>query len=145
MTSSQIPARKDRWLRALGYGFLAEFATVITIILIVQAYVHIFGRGLTDSDYAAFGQKVGRTVGVVGGTIYTYLFAQLLMRRLTGRFIEHGIVVALSAIAFSIAGSVVGHQGVPAAYLLASVLKLAAGASAGFLYLRSVSLNRNVV
>ena len=145
MTSSQIPARKDRWLRALGYGFLAEFATVITIILIVQGYVHIFGRGLTDADYAAFGQKVGRTVGVVGGTIYTYLFAQLLTRRLTGRFIEHGVVVALTAIAFSIAGSVAGHQGVPAAYLLASVLKLAAGALAGFLYSRSVSLNRNAV
>jgi hypothetical protein len=111
----------------------------------VQSYVHIFGRGLTAADYAAFGQEVGRNVGVVGGTIWTYLFAQRLMPRLTGRFIAHGVVVALTAIAFSIAGSVAGHQGVPAAYLLASVLKLAAGALAGFLYSRSVSLNRNVV
>jgi hypothetical protein len=145
LTSSQVPERKDRWLRALGYGFLAEFATVLTIILIVQAYVRIFARGLTDADYAAFGQYVGGIVGIVGGTLYTYLFARSLMRRLSSRFIAHGAAVALSAIAFSIAGSVAGHQGVPAAYLLASALKLAAGAFAGFLYSRSVSLNRNVV
>jgi hypothetical protein len=129
----------------VGYGFLAEFATVLTIILIVQAYTRISARGLTDADYAAFGQRVGGIVGIVGGTLYTYLFARLLMRRPTSRLIAHGVVVALTAIAFSIAGSVAGHQGVPAGYLLASVLKLAAGAFAGFLYSRSVSLNRNVV
>ena len=145
MTSSQIPARKDRWLRAVGYGFLAEFATVVTIILIVQAYARILARGLTDAEYVAFGQRVGAIVGIVGGTLYTYLFARLLMRRLTSRFIAHGVVVALTAITFSIAGSIMGHQGVPAGYLFASVLKLAAGAFAGFFYSRSVSLNRNVV
>jgi hypothetical protein len=145
LTGSQIPARKDRWLRAAGYGFLAEFATVLTIILIVQADVHFFARSLTDAEFTALGQRVGEIVGTVGGTLYTYLFARLLMRRLTNQFIAPGVVVALTAIAFSIAGSVAGHHGVPAAYLLASVLKLAAGAFAGFLYSRSVSLNRNVV
>ena len=129
----------------MGYGFLAEFATVLTIILIVQTYARIFARGLTDAEYVAVGERVGGIVGIVGGTLYTFLFARLLMRRLETRFVAHGVVVALTAIAFSIAGSIAGHQGVPAAYLLASVLKLAAGAFAGFLYSRSVSLNRNVV
>ena len=145
MTGSQVPERKDRWLRAVGYGFLAEFATVLTIILMVQVYVRILARGLTDAEYLAFGQRVGAIVGIVGGALYTYLFARSLMRRLSSRFIAHGVVVALTAIAFSIAGSLMGHHGVPAAYLLASVLKLAAGAFAGFLYSRSVSLNRSVV
>jgi hypothetical protein len=67
------------------------------------------------------------------------------MGRLATRFVAHGVVVAFTAIAFSIAGSIAGHQGVPAGYILASALKLAAGAFAGFLYYRSVSLNRNVV
>ena len=138
-----MPARSNRWLRAVGYGFLAEFATVLTIILVVQAYVRLSGRTFTAAEYAAFGQEVGQNVGVVGGTIYTFLFARFLMRHLTGRFIAHGFVVALSAIAFSVAGSIAGHRGVPAAYLLASLLKMAAGALAGFLYSRSVSLNRN--
>jgi hypothetical protein len=145
LTTAQIPARKDRWLRAAGYGFLTEFATVLTIILIVQVYTRIVAPGLTNSDYAALGQRVGGIVGIVGGTLYTYFFARLLMRRLTSRFIAHGIVVALTAIAFSIAGSIAGHHGVPAGYILASALKLAAGALAGFVYSRALSLNRNVV
>lgn len=133
MTSPESPARSDRWLRAVGYGFLAEFATVLTIILIVEAHLHLFTRGPSDADYAAFGARAGEVVGIVGGTLYTYLFARLLMRLLTSRFIAHGFVLALTAIAFSIAGSIVGHHGVPAGYVLASVLKLAAGALAGFL------------
>jgi hypothetical protein len=137
--------QKDRWLRAVGYGFLAELATVLTIILIVQVYTRVVAPGFTQAESAAFGQRVGRIVGVVGGTLYTFIFARLLMRRVTGRFVAHGVVVALTAIAFSVAGSVAGHQGLPAGYILASVLKLLAGAFAGFLYSRSVSLNRNVV
>jgi hypothetical protein len=144
MTSFEIPARKNRWLRAVSYGFLAEVATVLTIILIVQVYTRLVAPGLAAADSAAFGQRVGGIVGIVGGTLYTYLFARLLMRRLAGRFIAHGIVVALTAIAFSVAGSIAGHQGVPAGYILASLLKLAGGAFAGFLYSRFVSLNRNV-
>ena len=134
----------DRWLRAVVYGFLAELATVLTIIVIVQVYTRVVAPGLTDADSAAFGQRVGGIVGIIGGTLYTYLLARLLMRRLSGLFIAHGIVVALTAIAFSVAGSIAGHQGVPSGYILASVLKLAAGAFAGFLYSRSVSLKRNV-
>ena len=145
MTSFEIPARKSRWLRSVGYGFLAEFTTVLTIILIVQAYTHFVAPGLTGADYATLGQRVGGIVGTVGGTLYTYLFARLVMLGLSTRFVVHGIVVALTAIAFSVAGSIAGHQGVPSGYLLASVLKLAAGALAGFFYSRSVSLNRKVV
>ncbi len=129
----------------MGYGFLAEFATVLTIILIVQVYAHFVVRGLTDADYAALGQRVGIIVGTVGGTFYTYLFARSVARRVANRFIAHGVVVAVAAIAFSVAGSIAGHHGVPSGYVLASVLKLAAGALAGFLYSRSVSLNRSVV
>jgi hypothetical protein len=144
MTSFEIPAQKERWLRAAGYGFLAELSTVLTIILIVQAYVRFFAP-VTGADYAALGQRIGGVVGVVGGTLYTYIFARLLMLGLATRFIAHGVVVALTAIAFSVAGSIAGHQGVPAGYILASALKLGAGVLAGFLYSRSVSLNRNVV
>jgi hypothetical protein len=145
MTSLEIPAQKERWLKAAGYGFLAELSTVLTIILIVQAYVRFFAPGLAGADYAALGQRIGGVVGIIGGTLYTYVFARLVMLGLATRFIAHGVVVALTAIAFSVAGSIAGHQGVPAGYILASALKLDAGALAGFLYSRSVSLNRKVV
>jgi hypothetical protein len=76
-------------------------------------------------------------LGLVAGTIYTFLFARTIMPRLSARFVEHGLVVAAAAVAFSVGGSLAGHHGVPNAYILASALKLAAGALAGFLIARS--------
>jgi hypothetical protein len=142
VTSVEAPARRDRWLRAIGYGLLAEISTIITIVVVVMLHKFVFARGLSEADYTAFGERVGALVGPVGGTLYTFIFARLLMPRLTSRFLAHGIVVALAAIALSIAGSIAGHQGVPAGYLLASALKLIAGALAGFLYARSASESR---
>jgi hypothetical protein len=55
------------------------------------------------------------------------------MRRVAARHIAYGIVVAVAAIALSVAGSLAGHQGVPSGYLIASVLKIGAGALAGVL------------
>jgi len=61
------------------------------------------------------------------------------MRRLESRWVAHGIVVAIGAIVLSVAGSIAGHQGVPAGYVLASILKLIAGAAAGYLAARRVA------
>jgi hypothetical protein len=145
LTDAGIPARGDRWLRAVGYGFLAELLTVLTIIAIVMAYRFLFARGLSDADYAAFGMVTGRTIGTVGGALFTFLMAYVLMRRLSRRFVGHGLVVAVAEIAFSFGGSLAGHQGLAYGYLLASVLKLTAGALAGSVYSRTISRNRNVV
>ena len=133
MTSSENPPRIDHWLRAVGYGLLAEVSTIVTIIAIAMLYRYVFARGLTEPAYAAFNDRVGAIVGIVGGTLYTFLFARRLMRRISARFIAHGTVVAIAAIALSVGGSIAGHQSIPAAYILASALKLGAGALGGFL------------
>jgi hypothetical protein len=131
LTAPEIASAKDRWLRATGYGLLAEIATIITIIAIVLFYRYVFARGLTDAQYDAFGQQTGAIIGVIGGTLYVYLFAHLLMRRLSTRFAAHGVGVAIAAIVLSIGGSLLGHHGVPRAYVIASLLKLIAGGLAG--------------
>jgi hypothetical protein len=115
------------------YGFFAEFATVLTIILIVMVHRYLLARSASPAEVAAFGVRTGEVVGIVGGTLYTFMLARLLMPRLSGNFIPHGLLVALTAIAFSVGGSILGHRGVPAGYGLASTLKLLAGALAGFL------------
>ena len=130
-------ARSNRWLRAFGYGLLAEAATILTIIVVVVAYKNAISPGLSAQEYAAFGERAGGVLGLTAGTIYTFLFARALMPRLSVRFIEHGLVVAAAAVMFSVGGSIAGHHGVPNAYILASALKLAAGALAGFLFARS--------
>lgn len=138
MTSPEIPARRDRWLRAVGYGLLAEIATILTIVFVVLFYQYVFFRGADEAAYTAFGKSAGGLIGVLGGTFYTFSFARRLMSTISSRFIAHGLVVALAAIALSVAGSIAGHQGVPAAYLLASALKILAGALAGFIYQRAL-------
>jgi hypothetical protein len=99
-------------------------------------YTYGIARGLTESDYAAFGERVGALVGILGGTLYTFIFARRLMRSVSTRFIAHGIVVALAAVALSVGGSIAGHHGVPSGYLIASCLKIIAGALAGFLAMK---------
>jgi hypothetical protein len=133
LPSSGKFARRRLWRRAFVSGFLAEFITVITIILIVTAHRYVFARAASTGDLAAFAVRTGELVGIVGGTLYTFLFARLLMERLSGHFVMHGMVVAVTAIAFSVGGSIIGHNGVPAGYALASALKLLAGALAGIL------------
>jgi hypothetical protein len=144
VTSVEATARRDRWLRAIGYGLLAEISTIVTIVVVVMLYKFVFARGLSEADYTAFGERVGALVGIVGGTLYTFIFARRLMPRVGSRFLAHGTVVALAAIVLSISGSIAGHHGVPDAYLLASALKLVAGTLAGWLYGRSNTLNRTV-
>jgi len=133
VTAAELTPTRDRWLRAIAYGLLAEVATIITIIVIVMLYRFVIARGLSDAEYMAFGGRVGTIVGPIGGAIYVFIFARLLMRRIETRWVAHGILVATGAIALSVAGSIAGHQGVPSGYIAASALKLIAGAAAGFL------------
>ena len=136
MTSAGIPAPGERWLRAVGYGLLAEVATIITIIAVTVFYRYVFVRGLAEPAYASFNERVGEVVGIVGGTLYTFLLAQKLMRHVSSRQIAHGIVVALAAVVLSVGGSIAGHQGLPGGYLIATPLKIIAGALAGFLAMK---------
>jgi hypothetical protein len=132
VTASAPTSARNRWLRAIGYGILAEICTIITIIIVVSIYRYGIARGLSADAYAAFGEKTGGVIGIVGGTLFVYLFARLLTRRLSTNFVAHGLVLAIAAIALSVGGSIAGHQGVPSLYILASILKLIAGWFAGF-------------
>ena len=141
MTSPNIPAKRDHWVRAIGYGLLAEIATIATIIAVVMLIKYVNFQRLSEAEYASIGERVGKYIGVYGGAIYTYIFARRLMPKISSRFSEHGIVVALGATTLSIAGSIAGHQSVPSEYIFATLLKIIAGARAGFVQLRSVRVH----
>src|SRR5207237_10134700 len=132
MTAPDIAPQKDRWLRGIGCGLRAEIATIFTIVAVVLLYRYVFARTQSDADYIAFAERVGAILGVIGGTVYVFLFAHRLMRRLSSRFVAHGIVVAIAAIALSMGGSLAGHPGVPPAYALACARTVAPGTLAGW-------------
>jgi hypothetical protein len=121
------------WVRAFSYGLLAEIATIVAIVITVQIYRRMVAPGLTDATYAAFDVRAGGVIGVIGGTIFTFVLAYALMSRLINRFIGHGLVVAAGAVLLQLAGSLAGHGGFPDMCVEADLLKLGAGWLAGFL------------
>lgn len=140
MAAPDIAPQKDLWLRAVVYGLLAEVATIFTIVAVVMLYRYVFVRTLSETEYVSFGERAGAWLGIIGGTLYVFFFARRLMRWLSARFVAHGIVVAIAAIALSVGGSLAGHQGVPPAYAFASTLKLVTGILAGWLASRRAYL-----
>lgn len=141
MTPPNLPERRDRWLLAVGYGLLAELATVVTIVLAVTLLKYVVFRGSPATEETPLSGLAGFAIGVWGGALYTLIFARRLMSRISSHFVAHGIVVALGATALAILGSIAGHQSVPPAYMMASVLKIIAGALAGFFYQRYMVAN----
>lgn len=102
---------------------------------------YVVFRGLSDVEETPLSGVAGLLIGVWGGALYTFIAARRLMRRISSHFVAHGIVVALGATALAILGSIAGHQGVPRAYLVATALKIIAGALAGFIYQRYMVAN----
>jgi len=123
---------KGRWLRAFAYGLLAEVATVAAIVATVMSHRHLIRPGMSEAFYGDFSARAGFIVGAFGGAAFVFLFARMVMKHAGAHRIAHGLIVAVGAIGLSIAGSLAGHGVIPASYLLASALKLAAGALAGY-------------
>ena len=123
----------SRWIRAFLFGILAEVATIASIIITVLVYKELIERGLTEAEYGQFGVRAGGIVGLSMGTVYVFLLSWPIVRSVTKHRMLHGLVVALGAMTLQLAGSLGGHGGLPMAYGYSVILKLAAGAAAGWL------------
>lgn len=128
-----MKTRRYRWIRAFLLGILAEIATIAAIIIAVQVYKNFVERGLTDAQYQVMSQRAGGLIGLTLGTLFVFLLAWPVVRTVAKHRILHGVVVAFGAIALQLSGSLIGHGGLPMAYAYSIVLKVAAGAAAGWL------------
>ena len=63
MTAPDIAPQKDRWLRAIGYGLLAEIATIITIVAVIFFAVYLWG---IDQLIVQLGHFGGWLLSLVG-------------------------------------------------------------------------------
>lgn len=131
-------ARTDaRWIRAFFFGLLAEFATIVTIILIVTVHSVANGGPMMDTT-SRFATVWGATIGIVGGAFYVYLFSRWIGSLVSRNFIAHGIVVAVAAAAFHILTALGSAEHVGALQYGADALKIAAGALGGWVASRNV-------
>jgi hypothetical protein len=124
-----------KWLRSFGVGLLAEIATIVLIVLTVTLYKATGAR--TAAEIATFSGEVGALIGGVGGAVMVFLFARWITRRVPERWVAHGMVVAAGAIVLHLLGLLGAPGGFQPIYAAADLLKVAAGAYAGFVSGRS--------
>ncbi len=124
---------QSRWIRAFLFGILAEIATIGSIIIAVLIYKNFVARGLTAAQYDAISRQAGGIIGLTLGTLFVFLLAWPVVRAVAKHRMLHGLVVGAGAIVLQSSGSLLGHDGLPMAYVYSVVLKLLAGAAAGWL------------
>jgi hypothetical protein len=123
----------SRWVRAFLFGILAELAIIAIIIAVVQVHKHFVATHLSPEAYEDIGRRVGAIVGMTVAPEIVFVAAWPIVRSVTKHKIIHGLLVAIGAISLQLGGSLAGHAGLPMGYAYAVVLKLIAGAAAGYL------------
>lgn len=122
-----------RWFRIVGFGFLAEIATIAVIIATITVYTMVIAPGGSESAIEAFGQRVGAIIGPIGGTIFTFLGALLATRPLPGRFRLHGLLLGVVTALLTVPGLLSATPSMRLLYVASMLLKLGAGYAAGVL------------
>ena len=112
------------WPRILLGGFLAE----VSVIALVLPLALLAGK--STLTYAA----------PAASLLACFLFAIWVGRRLTSRFVLHGVLVGVAATLIYVA--LTRGRPEPLAYLIAHGLKLLGGAAGGFVAARRVPAQR---
>jgi hypothetical protein len=133
MTSPPTDGDKLRWVRAILAGIGAEVLTILVIVLAVSIYR---AGGHTADDVERFGGQAGLVIGPAGGALFTFVMALWALRGVSGRYLAHGLLVAVGAIALHLVGVSAAPGGFRPIYLGADAAKLAAGLIAGLIAAR---------
>ena len=112
------------WLRILLAGFLVE----VSVIAIVLPIAFLFGKNTLPYSAPA------------ASLLACFVFAAWVGRRLTSRFVLHGILVGLVATLIYVALTRGAPE--PPAYLFAHALKLLGGAAGGLVAARRQKLTQ---
>jgi putative membrane protein (TIGR04086 family) len=113
-----------RWLRVLLAGFLAE----VSVIVIVLPIALLFGKNTLPYSAPA------------ASLLTCFIFAVWVGRRLTSRFVLHGILVGVVATLIYVVLTRAAPE--PPAYLFAHALKLLGGAAGGLVAARRQKLTK---
>jgi hypothetical protein len=124
---------RTHWFRAFVFGLMAEFATVVVIIITVVVHKNWISPGKSVADYDAFSQMAGLLIGSVLGALFVFLLGWALVRAVSTKPLAHGMVVGLGAAVLQLGGEFLGHMPMQRSYFLAAAAKIATGALAGLL------------
>ena len=117
-----------RWLRIVAGAFLAE-AAVIAVFLLVLWIATLAGH----PGIAQVGTTLDAAEAIVGSFASIFLFTLWVCRRVEGRFILHGVLVAVTAILMFVALWFAANRtfAESALYWVAHGCKIAGGVAGG--------------
>ena len=130
MSNSNIPLRLGR---VLGFGLLAEIATILLIVVTTTIHTIVVAAGKPEQIVIDFGEGASAVIGPVAGVLFTLMAAIIATRPLKGRFRTHGALVGVVAALITIPGMVVGARSLVPLYVAANVLKVLVGVAGGVL------------
>lgn len=84
-----------RWGRIVAAAIMAEAGVFAVLLAAITAYTRFFAPGLSEEAYYALGEEIGYYVAPTAGAIMTILSMLWVARKLSGRFILHGVLVGV--------------------------------------------------
>lgn len=99
-----------RWLRVVAAGILLEFVLVAVLVPIGAIFGAPPGLGRNETQNAA----VFLTAVPVACFVFGYVAGRIVVRRVSARFVAHGLLVGVVATAFYLVMSSLNPQGLSA-------------------------------
>ena len=121
--------RRPRIARIVGFGLLAEVATTVIILVVLQIHARLIATG--DEAATSFARVAPAILGPGLGILFTYLAALRASRPVPDQARLHGVLVGVVTGLLTIPGIFAGAPEMRPIYAGAILLKLAAGWAAG--------------
>ena len=122
--------RRVRLARIVGFGLLAEVATAVLIVVVLQVHARLIASG-DEQAVANFARRAPAILGPGLGILFTYMAALRAARPHPDQARLYGFLVGVVTGILTIPGIFAGAPEMRPIYAGAIVLKLAAGWAAG--------------
>jgi hypothetical protein len=121
-----------RWKRVLLGAVLSEAVVIATLLLVITAYTFVIAPGKTDAEYNRFAQLAGYYVAPATGAFSTFaVVLWIVVRGLRSGFVQNGLATGVVSVLLTAGFLVTAAPEHRAMYVVAFVLRIAAGYAAG--------------
>ena len=120
-----------RVVLAIAAGFLAEVFTAAVVGIVIGVH-RLVARGQSPEAVRDFNFRAAYITGPLFGVIFTYLMARWVVRRAKGRYLAHGLLVAIGAVVVHALTTIGAPGGYGIIHGVADLLKLVAGVTAAY-------------
>jgi len=119
-----------RYGRVLIAAVISEAGVIAVLSAAIAAY-WLASAEVTSAEFEGLGERIGYYVAPAAGFVTTFLAVLWAARRLTTRFVAHGVLIGVASVLLTVGflfGARPEHR---LMYILAFLLRIAAGYAGG--------------